>query len=118
MLIQQRNEAWAVIREARGLGMELKADVEGGRVRFRPKHLMPFDLHGRLQEHKRDVLMILAALDTHPPPGAAPGTSETCRYCGACRWRNPMAWQCGKCWALWRPSRAAERAAREPGKAG
>jgi len=104
LTLRQRDDAWDLIREIQSHGIRLKADTTAGKVLFRPKAAMPFDLHGRLQEHKRAIWIILAALETPILPDTSPGTNEVCQFCGACRWVNPIAWQCGACWALWRPA--------------
>jgi hypothetical protein len=106
MTTQQMENAWDVIREARGLGIELVIDAEAGRLFYRPAGTMSLDLFRRLRQHKAAVLVMLRALSTEIPQDGAPRLDERCCYCGACRWMMPIAWQCGKCHGLWRPSPA------------
>jgi hypothetical protein len=102
-----RHAAWDTIRRVRGLGIELKADLEYNRVRFRPKDAMTLDLLRELHEYKAAVLLILDALDTVISPDAKPAPREPCRFCGARVWLcTASVYQCGKCHALWRPQSA------------
>lgn len=107
MILSELDEAWRVIRQARGLGIELRADLcgtEGGRVLYRPQSRMLPELFAALLEHRAAVMLILDALATPIPPDASPGVYELCRFCGSCRWMSFAAvWQCRRCYALWRP---------------